>query len=436
MVRSYRLRRLMFRSSGIRGAIGVLVVGLISLFVGIGLCYKLLIVPVLAWGWHWTQYGISAFVAKENVEVTAHYLGMFLLLTGGYLCFIAVRSAVNHILATLNPGLTSDSIDIYLKRQQLASGPRVAALGGGTGLSTLLRGIKTHTANITAIVTVTDDGGSSGRLVQDKGMVPPGDIRNCLVALADAEKAMTDLFQHRFRNDSGSLSGHSLGNLFIAAMVDQANGDFERAVELASDVLAIRGRVIPASLDHVILRALLEDGSEVYGETKIVEAGKRIRRLMLEPPNCTAHSSAVAAILNADVICIGPGSVYTSVIPNLLVPGIAEALHRSEAIKIYICNVMTQRGESDSFSASEHVRSIVEQVHLKVFDYVLVNTGTPTSAQMARYEDFGQHLVHPDLDVIRSMGFRVIAGNYMSDSDLIRHDPMKVASKIMSILER
>ena len=426
----------MLRSSGLRNALGVLVVGLAAFFVGIGLCYKLLITPILAWAWRWTQYGVSAFVPREHVDVTAHYLGGFLLLTGAYLSFAAIRSGINHVIATLNPGMTSGTIDVYLKRQQLASGPRVAALGGGTGLSTLLRGIKTHTANITAIVTVTDDGGSSGRLVQDKGMVPPGDIRNCLVALADAEKAMTDLFQHRFRNDSGSLSGHSLGNLFIAAMVDQANGDFERAVESASDVLAIRGRVVPASLDHVILHALLEDGSEVYGETKIVEAGKRIKKLMLEPPNCAAHESAISAILNADLVCIGPGSVYTSVIPNLLVPGIAEALHRSEAIKIYICNVMTQPGESDSFTASEHVKSIVEQVRLKVFDYVLVNTGTPSSAQMARYEGVGQFLVHPDLDVIRSMGFRVLAGNYMSDSDLIRHDPMKVASKIMSILER
>lgn len=436
MIRSYRLRRLLLRSLGLRRALGVFVVAQIALFIGFGLCYELIIIPILRWESQWAHTGVVRFLPNADIDVAVHYIGGFMLVAGGFLTFVSIRSAVNVVLRTVNPNLTSGTIDVYLKRSQLANGPRIAALGGGTGLSTLLRGLKGHSANLTAIVTVTDDGGSSGRLVQDKGMIPPGDIRNCLVALADAEKAMTDVFQHRFRNDSGALSGHSLGNLFIAAMVDQAGGDFERAVELASDVLAIRGRVLPASLDTVHLHAVFDDGSEATGETNIASTGKRIRRLTLEPATCTAHRSAIEAIKQADVVCIGPGSVYTSVIPNLLVPGIAEALRESKAIKIYICNVMTQPGESDAFTASQHVRSIVDQVPTRVFDYVMVNTGTPTPAQVERYEGAGQMMVEPDIDVIRGMGFRVLVGNYMSDSDLIRHDPMKVAQRIMTFLER
>ena len=435
MVKSFRLRRLLSRSGVLRKALAVLLLGQIALFIGMGLSYRILIVPVLKWAAQTTRNGVASFVPSTQVEVTTHFLGLFMMVGGLYLTFVAIRQAVNHVLGILNPN-TSGTLDVFLRRQQLIRGPRIVALGGGTGLSTLLRGLKGHTTNITAIVTVTDDGGSSGQLVKDKGMIPPGDIRNCLVALADAEKAMTDLFQHRFRNDSGSLSGHSLGNLFIAAMMDQANGDFERAVELASEVLAIRGRVVPASLDGVILHAVFEDGTEADGETKIVQVNKPIRKLTLSPPTCAAHRSAIEAIGNAEVICIGPGSVYTSVIPNLLVPGIADALQKSQALKIYICNVMTQKGESDAFSASQHVASITEQVPQRVFDYVMVNTGVPTTTQISRYEEVGQELVEPDIDVIRSMGFRVIAGNYMSDSDFIRHDPMKIASKIMSILER
>jgi len=309
-------------------------------------------------------------------------------------------------------------------------------MGGGTGLSTLLRGLKQQSSNITAVVTVTDDGGSSGKLIQEKGMIPPGDIRNCLVALADAEKSMTDLFQHRFQNDSGSLSGHAIGNLLIAALVDQAKGDFERAIEIASDVLAIRGRVVPSTLARVGLRAVLEDGVEVCGETAIVAAGRRIRRIHLDPPNCVGYKAAVEAIQAADLICIGPGSVYTSIIPNLLVPEIAEALRLSKAPKVYICNVMTQPGESDSFSASEHVTTIINNTERRVFDYVMVNTGTPNDSLLGRYREVGQHLVEPDIDRIRVMGLKVLQGNYMSETDFVRHDPMKVVSRLMTLVGR
>ena len=422
------------RSSGLRKGIAVFVVSQVALLLGIILGYRQILHPLMRWATQSAENAVGNVVNKDQSSVLIHYIALFLLASGLYLTFVSLRLMLNTVITTLNPGLTTGRVDVYFRRVQLANGPRVASLGGGTGLSTILRGIKQHTSNITAIVTVTDDGGSSGRLTQDKQMKPPGDIRNCMVALADAEKAMTDLFQHRFKNDSGSLSGHSLGNLLIAGFVDQAKGDFERAVEMASDVLAIRGRVVPATLDTVSLRARLDDHSEVCGETKIAQAGRRIEKIFVDPPDARPHPSAIEAVHNADVVCVGPGSVYTSVIPNLRVPGIPEAIIESKALKIYICNVMTQPGESDTFSASQHVKVIHDMVGYRLFDYVMVNTGVPPQDVLDRYMAVGQHYVEPDIDIIRSLGYKVITGNFMSDSDLVRHDPMKVAAKIMQMV--
>lgn len=437
MIKGYRLRRLLAPTIGLQKAIGLFVLGIVSLLLGLGLGFKPLVKPFSLWLASTTNLGLQRLqIPRDRIAYAEWILGLIFLLLGLYMTFRAVRAVINHIVETLSPGLTAGKIDVYVRRRQLAQGPRIVAMGGGTGLSTLLRGLKHHSSNITAIVTVTDDGGSSGRLIQDKGMIPPGDIRNCLVALADAEKSMTDLFQHRFKNDSGSLSGHAIGNLLIAALVDQAKGDFEKAIEIASDVLAIRGRVVPATLEHVRLRAVLEDGAEVCGETAIVQAGRRIRRIHLDPPDCVGYKAAVEAIQAAELICIGPGSVYTSVIPNLLVPEIAEALRLSDAPKVYICNVMTQPGESDSFTASEHVTTIINNTERKVFDYVMVNTGIPNESLLGRYRDVGQHLVEADVDRIRAVGVRVIQGNFMSDSDFVRHDPMKVAARLMALVGR
>lgn len=378
----------------------------------------------------------SAFEPWLNADQTdsvIHWIGAALLILGLFLLVISVRNVLNHIIETFNPSVTSGQGSLYRRKQLLSQGPRIVALGGGTGLSTLLRGWKQHSSNIAAIVTVTDDGGSSGRLIHEKGMIPPGDIRNCLVALADAEQEMTDLFQYRFR-DGGSLSGHSMGNLIITALVDQAGGDFEKAINIASKVLAIRGQVMPSTLDHVGLHARLDNDIEISGETAIVEAGRKIRELRLAPSDVEAYQPALDAIADADIICIGPGSVYTSVIPNLLIPGMAQALKESKAIKVYICNVMTQKGESDSFTASEHVGAIMQQVKERVFDYVLVNTGVPTDASLEKYRAVGQIYVEPDIDRIKAMGLRIIPGNFMSDTDYVRHDQVKVVSKLMTIL--
>jgi uncharacterized cofD-like protein len=433
LIRRHKIRHILAPTRGLSRAIFLAFIGLTAAFIGSLLAFNIQIQAVTRTLNAAAASALSMIADADQTDLAIHWIGAVLVILGVLLVASSARNTLIHVIETLNPSMKGGRVDVYVRRQQLAQGPRIVALGGGTGLSTLLRGWKQHSSNITAIVTVTDDGGSSGKLIQDKGMIPPGDIRNCLVALADAEKAMTDLFQHRFR-DSGSLSGHSMGNLLIAAMVDQAHGDFEQAINLVSDVLAIRGQVMPSTLDHVGLHAKLDGDVEISGETAIVEAGRRIRELRLAPSNVQGYQPALDAIADADLICIGPGSVYTSVIPNLLIPGFAEALKRSKATKIYICNVMTQKGESDSFAASEHVGAIMQQVKERVFDYVLVNTGVPSSDALEKYRSVGQVLVEADIDRIRAMGLRVIAGNFMSETDVVRHDPVKVVSRLMTML--
>ena len=433
MIRRHKLRHALAPTVGVWRAAFLLFVGFTGTIVGALMAFNVQIQSLTRALHAAASTALGNVADADQSDLAIHWVGAALLLFGVALVLLAIRLAFIHVIETVNPSMKGGRVDVYVRRQQLASGPHIVALGGGTGLSTLLRGWKQHSSNITAIVTVTDDGGSSGRLIQDKGMIPPGDIRNCLVALADAEKAMTDLFQHRFK-DSGSLSGHAMGNLLIAALVDQAQGDFERAINIASEVLAIRGQVMPSTLDHVGLKALLEGGLEIRGETEIVAAGRRIKELRLSPDNVQPYLPSLDAIADADLICVGPGSVYTSVIPNLLIPGVAAAMRDSRALKVYICNVMTQPGESDSFSASEHVGAILAQVKEKVFDYVVVNTGVPSQDALEKYRTVGQNLVDPDIDRIRAMGLKVISGNFMSESDFVRHDPVKVVSRLMTLL--
>lgn len=436
MINRHRLRRMMAPAVGLRRAIAALLLGLVAFGIGIALSFRLLLLPAIESLAQWWTARLVHLIPTAEMDQTIHLAGGGFLLLGFYLTFVGVRGALRAFVETLNPGQKGRMVNTYVRRQQLANGPRIVALGGGTGLSTLLRGLKQHSSNITAIVTVTDDGGSSGRLVKEMGIIPPGDIRNCLVALADAEKLMTDVFQHRFRTNRGPLAGHSLGNLLIAGLVEQADGDFDKALALASAVLNIRGRVLPSTLDHVRLCALMEDGTEITGETSIVQAGQRIRRLHLDPKSTTAYPEAIAAIQEADLICIGPGSVYTSVIPNLLVGGIADAIQASQAVKAYICNVMTQPGESDSFTAAEHLTAIQANVPGRIVDHVLVNTGVPSSFAVDRYASSDQFLVEADVDRVRAMGYRVVSGNFMHEQDYVRHDPFKVATRLLSLLEK
>jgi len=435
MIKNFRWRRLFAPAAGLRQAILVFILGIMFATIGAALSFHRIIEPSLERLKSATDHLLALVVPLESRDEATWLLGGGLLVLGLYIMWKGWLTGWERVLETLFPG-EEGSLNTYVRRQQLAQGPRIVALGGGTGLSTILRGLKQHSSNITAIVTVTDEGGSSGRLTHEKGMIPPGDIRNCLVALADAEKAMTDLFQYRFQRDSGSLSGHSLGNLLIAALFDQAHGDMEGAIDAASDVLNIRGRVVPCTLERGRLRALLDNGMEVCGETAIVQSGRGIREIFLEPEHAQPNPVAIQAIKDAELICIGPGSVYTSVVPNLLVPGIVEALKNSTAKKVYICNVMTQPGESDTFSASEHVTAIQLHAKAKAFDYVLVNSGVPSQSAIDKYRGVGQHFVEPDVDRIRAMGFRVITADLLNESDYVRHDPMRVAARLVTLLNR
>ncbi len=298
--------------------------------------------------------------------------------------------------------------------------PRIVVMGGGTGLSVMLRGLKEKPLDITAIVTVADDGGSSGILRDELKMPPPGDIRNVLTALADVEPLMSDMLKYRFQKGEG-LAGHSLGNLILAAMTD-ISGDFVTAVRELSRVFAVRGEVLPAAEQAVVLHAEMEDGEIVTGESKIPEAGKRIKRIFLEPDHVEPLPEAVRAIQQADAILIGPGSLYTSLLPNLLVPKLADAILASDALRLFICNVMTQPGETDNYAVSDHLNAIYEHVGHRLFDYVLVNNEPIPLKVQQRYAEQGAKPVKLDQDEVEAMGYRIIADKMVMYGTYLRHD--------------
>ncbi|MDF2571559.1 MAG: Gluconeosis factor, partial [Sporomusa sp.] len=284
--------------------------------------------------------------------------GIAVIVLGMSIMLAATRQIIRSVISVLVPEGSDKLVEIIFEKRKLNRGPAIAVIGGGTGLSVLLRGIKSITSNITAIVTVADDGGSSGRLREDFGIIPPGDLRNCLVALADTEPLMEKLFQHRF-GGHGELAGHSFGNLFIAAMTEIV-GDVELALKESSKVLAVRGQVLPSSTERVLLVAEMIDGTLVHGESQIPLAGKKIKRVYIQPEDVMPVKGAIEAIRDADACILGPGSLYTSVIPNLLVKDVAETLRESDAVKIYICNVMTQPGETDGYTAADHIKAIID----------------------------------------------------------------------------
>ena len=293
------------------------------------------------------------------------------------------------------------------------------ALGGGTGLSTLLRGLKVYSANITAVVTVADNGGSSGRLRKELGGIPPGDIRNCLAALADQEKLITELFQYRFESGDG-LAGHSFGNLFLSAM-NQVTDSWEQAIAASSEVLAVRGQVLPATLSEVNLWAELEDGRKIEGESEISSAGGKIRRIGCLPKNPPALPRVLEAIQEADLIVLGPGSLYTSIIPNLLVPDIVEAIAQRDVPKIYVCNIMSQRGETDGYTVSDHVKAIQQACGQRLFDTVLAQKKSPSPSVLVRYAHKYSFPIPVDRKELVRMGCRVILANVMDENIKLKH---------------
>lgn len=347
--------------------------------------------------------------------------------------FVAVglRQTIRSVALALNPHKDKELIEIMVRRRQLQHGPSVVALGGGTGLPTLLRGLKENTSNITAVVTVADDGGSSGWLRQ-YGFPPPGDIRNCLIALADAESLMAELFQHRF-DGIEALEGHAFGNLLLAAMTT-ITGDFERAIKETSKVLAIRGRVLPSTLGNVILAAELENGEVVRGQMAVNQSLPRVRRAFLEPENAAALEEVVEAVEQAKLIVIGPGSLYSSVIPNLLVEGLAAAIRAARVPKVYVCNVMTQPHETDGYAASDHVEAVLQHGGERVADYVLVNMVKPSEEKLEAYRKWGADFVYPDLQKLRKMGLKVLAGDFINESNYVRHDSSKLAQALFGLV--
>ncbi len=381
-------------------------------------------------------YYITQFIGDVLQTITdvipSHVSGPLAIATGLLLVWWGQTRTLGSITEVLMPDRDEELVDLLLTHRRLHRGPRIVVIGGGTGLSNLLRGLKEYSANITAIVTVADDGGSSGRLRREIGVLPPGDIRNCLAALADEERLVTELFQYRFRAGDG-LVGHSFGNLFLTAM-SEVTGDLEQAIAASSQVLAVRGQVLPATLTDVRLWAELADGRRIEGESSITEAKGRIVRIGCTPANPPALPKAVKAIKEADFIIIGPGSLYTSIIPNLLVPEITEAIAQRDVPRIYVCNIMTQEGETEGYSVGDHIRAIDKACGKKLFEAVLVQKKVPSARALIRYAQENSNPVPLDRDVLTRLGRRAILANVMHEDEqtgLIRHDPMALARVLL-----
>jgi uncharacterized cofD-like protein len=342
---------------------------------------------------------------------------------------------------------TKTATPLALDKTTRERGLRVVAIGGGTGLSTLLKGLKLFALtpaelmaappaapvirDLCAVVTVSDDGGSSGRLRKELNMLPPGDIRNCIVALSEDEALLSQLFQHRFNKGSG-LEGHSFGNLFLAALTSITH-DFSEAVRLSSEILVTRGHIHPATTSNIELEALMEDGTRVRGETKITASKVRIHELFLVPPDVDPLPQTLDAIARADIISIGPGSLFTSLIPNLLVHGIADAIVDSPATKVYICNLMTQANESLGLTAADHIRALNRHAGQQIFDYALINR-TPVSDELkTKYALEGACQIVADLDAIEALGVIPVLGDYLEEDGVARHNTACVASDLMQL---
>jgi uncharacterized cofD-like protein len=352
----------------------------------------------------------AAVVATAGIGLTA--IGMWGLMRSVISPFVARGDSVMEVL--------------YTKRY-LARGPRIVAMGGGTGLSTLLRGIKGYSANITAVVAVADDGGSSGQLRQQLGIIPPGDIRNCIAALADAEPLMTQLMQYRFPAGSG-LDNHAFGNLFIAAMT-AVTGDFEEAVRESNRVLAVRGQVLPATSVPLNLSARLVSGRTLHGQSDITTAGEPIDRVFIEPDDVRANGEALERILEAEMIVIGPGSLFSSILPNLLIADVRDALRAAQGIRVYVCNVATQAGETPDMTASAHLRALFDHVGDDLIDYVIVNRSTDAR----RPPGWRARPVEVDVRRLEELPVVIIEEDVIDPSNAHRHDPAKLAAALMRL---
>ncbi|GAB6138028.1 gluconeogenesis factor YvcK family protein [Halanaerobaculum tunisiense] len=424
------MKKLKWLYPGMRFKRWLLLVGLGILLVSVGVAILI---------------GFEALSVIENVLIEFVYLltgeftlvinkvlGVIIIISGLYCVAVGIKRMINSVYEVVLPEQNTELVDLFLQKRYLNKGPKIVVVGGGTGLSTLLRGLKKYTTNVTALVTVADDGGSSGMLRDELGVLPPGDIRNCLVALADTEPLMEKLFQYRYTKGT-DLKGHSFGNLFIATM-SEVLGDFEKGVKASSEVLAIRGQVLPATLEDVTLSARLQDGQIVKGESQIPEADGAIEEVFIDPVDSDPVPEALAAIEDADAIILGPGSLYTSVLPNLLVENLNQAIKDSEAMTAYVCNVMTQPGETDGYTASDHVQAIYDHIDSEIMDYILVNDQQIEPELLEKYAEEGSEPVEIDLAKLKEQGVKVIQEQMINQSDLVRHDSDDLAKAIMDLV--
>lgn len=400
----------------------LIMVGLVFVLFGILLVTRLeLLFDLFRWGKRVTQGWLD--------QPTGRFIGVTALATGLLLMIYAFKQMLRSILTAALPDMPEGLVELLYNRRSLKKGPKIVALGGGTGLSVLLRGLKDYTSNITAIVSVADDGGSSGRLRGELGILPPGDLRDCLVALADREQIMEELLSYRFQQGT-TLNGHNVGNLLLAGLAE-LKGNFNLAIQELSRVLAIRGKVIPATLTPPVLVAELEDGEIIRGQSIIARSPKPIKRVFLEPENCGALEEALQAIREADLIILGPGSLYTSIIPNLLIGEINEALLAATAPVAYVCNVATQEGETDGYSVSRHVKALQAHGGRTLIDLVVVNTKLPEAFS----PDAGSvEPVPVDYRELRRLGLKVIGGDLVDETVGIRHDAKKLGRLLIRLV--
>ncbi|HOM01650.1 MAG TPA: YvcK family protein [Acetivibrio sp.] len=385
--------------------------------------------------------GASMFLAYKQEGILDIICSILLFISGCIFIVASVRLIATDMMYKYmgngTKGICGKDKESYsYEKKILDKGPKIVAIGGGTGLSTMLRGLKAYSSNITAVVTVADDGGGSGILRQDLGILPPGDIRNCIMALANTEPIMEKLLQYRFQD--GMLKGQSFGNLFLAAM-DGISPSFEQAVQRMSDVLAVKGRVLPVTLEDIKLCAELEDGYVVAGESKIGSHNSfhkcAIRKVYLEPGNVKPLDEVIEAIGEADVIVLGPGSLFTSIIPNLLVDGVCEAIKNSKALKVYVCNVMTQPGETDGYTVSDHIKALERHSFQGIVDYCIFNTADIPELLKKKYSEDGAQIVGVDFDELDRLGIKLRGGDFVCiNNGYIRHDTRRLAQTIMELV--
>jgi len=418
----YRIKTMML--PGLKRWILIILLGICTLVLGV----------FLLLGYH--PITVSGIFVREVLEHAADVLphrisGIIIISAGGLIIVLAIMKMTSSVLGAYLPGDRESVPEVLFRRRHLDRGPKVVVVGGGTGLSNLLRGLKNFTNNITAIVTVGDDGGSSGRLRQELGVLPPGDIRNCITALADEEKLVTELFRYRFEGGQG-LEGHSFGNLFITALCSMTDGDMIEAVRVAGRVLNSCGQVLPSTLAHITLVAELEDGRSIRGESQIPLANGRITRMRIEPAQPAPTPEALEAIMGADLIVLGPGSLYTSIIPNLLAQGICDAIRQAKARKIFVCNVMTEPGETTGYSVSDHVQAVLTHAGCPVsqsrqlIQSVLINDEIPHPDARA-----GGDPVRFDPDRLRELSIRPVRRPLLSRDLPWHHDAYRLAKALM-----